>query len=353
MSASAFDTLIQSFQPLGYWKLNETTGTIATDSSGNGRHGNWEGVPNHAVHRFLGEPAPGFYEGGPFVSLPAMDFPGASGVSVVALVAGRASRQASRYVFGASPKGENDPGWWSLWTPPQAGEPSTWTGLYNLSAGASADIVSASGSVAFVGEGSCGLIVGVSTRARQSISVAGAAFVVANVQSGRDGIRSIVRIGNIPQTSFAAPRRWVGSIARLAIIPRELTQTDVDALNLALQRGTQAAALSALQSIPVIQALQYQGLASCSGIGAARADGSAGRGSIAGTLLADGQPIARQLRLIDPHSGRVVAAVWPNAQGRYVFTGLALGRPFTVIAHDTAHQYNAVVADHIFAKELP
>lgn len=40
-----FETLLLAHSPLGYWKLDESTGTIAVDSSGNGNHGTYIGSP--------------------------------------------------------------------------------------------------------------------------------------------------------------------------------------------------------------------------------------------------------------------------------------------------------------------
>ena len=40
-SALSLEDLIMSFDPVGYWKLDETTGTQADDSSGNARHGTY------------------------------------------------------------------------------------------------------------------------------------------------------------------------------------------------------------------------------------------------------------------------------------------------------------------------
>lgn len=40
----SLEQAILNQQPVGYWKLNETTGTVATDSSGNARHGTYSGA---------------------------------------------------------------------------------------------------------------------------------------------------------------------------------------------------------------------------------------------------------------------------------------------------------------------
>lgn len=41
---SALSGAILSLTPAGYWKLDETSGTVITDSSGNARHGTYEGI---------------------------------------------------------------------------------------------------------------------------------------------------------------------------------------------------------------------------------------------------------------------------------------------------------------------
>lgn len=43
-SAGPLDEAILAQSPYGYWKLDETSGTTATDSSGNGRHGTYSGT---------------------------------------------------------------------------------------------------------------------------------------------------------------------------------------------------------------------------------------------------------------------------------------------------------------------
>ena len=43
-SAGALADAIDALNPVGYWKLDESAGTVATDSSGNGRHGTYTGT---------------------------------------------------------------------------------------------------------------------------------------------------------------------------------------------------------------------------------------------------------------------------------------------------------------------
>jgi hypothetical protein len=42
-SAESYDTLIKAASPVGYWRLGETSGTTATDASGNSRNGTYAG----------------------------------------------------------------------------------------------------------------------------------------------------------------------------------------------------------------------------------------------------------------------------------------------------------------------
>ena len=42
--ASSYYDLVMSHSPLGYWRLGETSGPVAADASGNGRHGSFAGT---------------------------------------------------------------------------------------------------------------------------------------------------------------------------------------------------------------------------------------------------------------------------------------------------------------------
>ena len=52
----------QSGHLLAYWKLNETSGTVAADSSGNGRDASYSGATLNATTFLDGAPAPSFDE---------------------------------------------------------------------------------------------------------------------------------------------------------------------------------------------------------------------------------------------------------------------------------------------------
>lgn len=51
-NAATYDALVMAAGPYGFWKLDEVLGTVAVDSSGNGRHGTYIGSP------LLGQPGP-------------------------------------------------------------------------------------------------------------------------------------------------------------------------------------------------------------------------------------------------------------------------------------------------------
>lgn len=46
--ATSYDAVVRSDAPVGYWRLGETSGTTAADSSGNGRNGTYAGGPTMA-----------------------------------------------------------------------------------------------------------------------------------------------------------------------------------------------------------------------------------------------------------------------------------------------------------------
>lgn len=77
-SYSTLSEAIMALAPVGYWKLDETSGTQATDSSGNGRHGTYSGT--YTLNARDGAPA---FAGG-IVSIPDDDVftIGASGLTV-------------------------------------------------------------------------------------------------------------------------------------------------------------------------------------------------------------------------------------------------------------------------------
>lgn len=58
-------------------------------------------------------------------------------------------------------------------------------------------------------------------------------------------------------------------------------------------------------------------------------------------------PVHRKVRLFCTHSGRLVREMWSDpVTGAYRFEHMRIG-PWTVMSHDYAGNYNAVVADNI------
>lgn len=51
VAGASYDDVVLSDAPIGYWKLDEASGTVATDSSGNGRHGSYspDGITQRAA----------------------------------------------------------------------------------------------------------------------------------------------------------------------------------------------------------------------------------------------------------------------------------------------------------------
>lgn len=48
-AALTYDAAVLADSPVGYWKLDETVGAVAADSSGSGRHGAYVGAPGLSV----------------------------------------------------------------------------------------------------------------------------------------------------------------------------------------------------------------------------------------------------------------------------------------------------------------
>lgn len=79
-----------------------------------------------------------------------------------------------------------------------------------------------------------------------------------------------------------------------------------------------------------------------------------GSGRVAGTTkIKPDSPVARRVQLIDEKTKALVAETWSNLSGEYVFNGVALGRPFTVLSYDHTLIFRAVVSDRVFAEPMP
>ena len=55
-----YETKVLSYNPIAYWPISETAGTIAIDQTGNGRHGTITGATLNATTFLNGDPAPSF-----------------------------------------------------------------------------------------------------------------------------------------------------------------------------------------------------------------------------------------------------------------------------------------------------
>lgn len=71
--------------PAAYWKLDDATGTTATDSSGNARHGTYHGTPALAADDVFGHACPTFDGVNDRVALPALNIAAGGAYTVEAL----------------------------------------------------------------------------------------------------------------------------------------------------------------------------------------------------------------------------------------------------------------------------
>lgn len=83
-----------------------------------------------------------------------------------------------------------------------------------------------------------------------------------------------------------------------------------------------------------------------------------GRGRVAGTVkekaTPSNVPVHRRVRLYRELDGQLVCTVWSDPiTGAYEFYGVPLGVKFTVISHDYAGIFRAVLADNIEAEVIP
>lgn len=93
-------------------------------------------------------------------------------------------------------------------------------------------------------------------------------------------------------------------------------------------------------------------------ISVSRVDGTAGNGSLVGTVkiqISPTQqvPASRKVRIFDTASGKLLIETWSDAKtGAWRIDGLALNRLFTVLSHDHEKEFNAVTADYRYAEVL-
>lgn len=79
------------------------------------------------------------------------------------------------------------------------------------------------------------------------------------------------------------------------------------------------------------------------------------KGIINGKTLEQGQPVSRRVLCHQRDTGALVASIWSNADGDYVFKGLDNTKKYYVVSLDedmSTTQYNAVVQDLIPAIEV-
>lgn len=72
---AAFDDAVLADAPAAYWPLDETTGTVANDASGNGNHGTYVGSPALGSATVEGRTCPDFDGADDYVACPAIALP--------------------------------------------------------------------------------------------------------------------------------------------------------------------------------------------------------------------------------------------------------------------------------------
>ena len=91
---TGYSGAVMGLSPVGYWKLDETTGTTAADSSGNGRHGTYSGT-----YALAGQNGFAMFGAGGLVTVPdATAFSMQPGLSIIALVRSGAWSSAQEVV---------------------------------------------------------------------------------------------------------------------------------------------------------------------------------------------------------------------------------------------------------------
>lgn len=156
-------------------------------------------------------------------------------------------------------------------------------------------------------------------------------------------------IGN--EYTFGSTTGWRGGIGgfglwRRAMPPAELSEI----FNTARPSGLAVPASKASQFYPSIVFDRCRLILP----GMARIDGTAGQGSIAGTVKINNRPVSRIVRCTDHLTATLVAETWSDpVTGAYRFDGLALDRLFYLLSHDHEREYNAAVADYRYAEIIP
>ena len=104
VSTAGYDSAVMAHSPLRYWKLDEASGTVATDSSGNGGHGTYQGTYTQATPSLLpgGSGNSWTKTGTGRVQLPFASVPYGQPLSFVAWIEPSAYPAAAAVVFGGS-----------------------------------------------------------------------------------------------------------------------------------------------------------------------------------------------------------------------------------------------------------
>lgn len=124
----------------------------------------------------------------------------------------------------------------------------------------------------------------------------------------------------------------VNSTPKFGARPRE----SIDRLPLGIPQNSYERSLS-----PVTNAMQFKG-----------------RGQIVGTVKEKASPVdtpvRRRVRLYREPDGLLVRTVWSDpATGVYEFSGIPLDAKYTVVSHDYAGLYRAVLADNLAPELIP
>lgn len=343
MSAETFDALILALDPVGYWKLDETSGTVAQDSSGHARHGSWQGEPALSQGGYImSRPAPAFRKGGPWVKLPPMPVNTTSGTTIVALI--RGGHAGSEYACITQLCNAGESAAWIVHIPYNRLQRNAISALSYLGGQPSNEALAAHN------DGFALMVASVSSRYCRVYINGKLVSQVPQAAANADGVRQFGAIGKDAVGVTHTDTRWVGALSHVAVINTELTAAQVDALWQACSStiGLRSPALGMVGTGP---ANSFNGVQVVEG---SHATMLSGPGSIAGTVSIEGVTARRRVMLQDVASGALVAEAWSHpVTGAYRFSGLLLGRPFCVLAHDHERRYNAAVADYVTAEVLP
>ena len=225
VSGASLSSAILALSPVGYWKLDESSGTTATDSSGNGRNGTYSGT-----YTLQGRNGYATFNGGR-VAVADNDnwtISTNSGMSMFALVYQDAAATARKFIFS---KGDAPTSWeWALYTNASAVIESVgWDLNGNNRMGETITSAAANGEWQAVAWASPTYSASVrsSLYANSGTPLASSLVTTAGAGSNQN-LGAAVHIGW--RADNPASQGWTGAIAHAAIFPGRLTDANVGTL---------------------------------------------------------------------------------------------------------------------------